>query len=112
TDILRRYIEDELEIPAMESTTREIMAKIKHKKISKETKSNIKELLKESDFVKFAKFEPESGRHPYFRKSTEDIIIESHSLISEKTESVTTDRQDMLSKQVTSNQKPETSNDE
>jgi len=86
TDILRRYIEDELKIPAMESTTREIMAKIKHKNISKETKSNIKELLKESDFVKFAKFEPESGKHPYFRKSTEDIIIESHSLVTEKAE--------------------------
>ena len=80
TDILRRYIEDELNIPAMESTTFEIMGTLRNKDISKETKEKIEELLKESDFVKFAKYEPESGKHPYFRKSTEDIIIESHSL--------------------------------
>lgn len=108
TNILRRYIEDELEIPAMESTTREIMAKIKHKKISKETKANIKELLKESDFVKFAKFEPESGKHPYFRKSTEDIIIESHSLVSQEAES--SKLKDASG--TTVNQQQETNNDE
>lgn len=87
TDILRKYIEDELNIPAMESTTYEIMELLRSKDISNDSKDKIKELLKESDFVKFAKFEPESGRHPYFRKSTEDIIIESHSLISKEAES-------------------------
>ncbi len=100
TDILRRYIEDELDIPAMESTTGEIMDTLRNKDISNETKDRIRELLKESDFVKFAKYEPESGKHPYFRKSTEDIIIESHSLVSKEAE---------LEK---SNQKQETSTDE
>jgi hypothetical protein len=100
TDILRRYIEDELNIPAMESTTFEIMGTLRNKDISKETKEKIEELLKESDFVKFAKYEPESGKHPYFRKSTEDIIIESHSLVSKEAELET------------SNQKQATSNDE
>jgi len=84
TDILRKYIEDELGIPAMESTTFEIMETLRNKDISKDTKEKIEELLKESDFVKFAKYEPESGKHPYFRKSTEDIIIESHSLINQE----------------------------
>ena len=112
TDILRKYIEDELGIPAMESTTREIMAKIKHKKISKETKANIKELLKESDFVKFAKYEPESGKHPYFRKSTEDIIIEAHSLVSDESTSEKEQSNKDGSKLTTSNEKQETSNNE
>ena len=69
----------------------------------------------ESDFVKFAKFEPESGRHPYFRKSTEDIIIESHSLVSEDASAPLSNRaSDSISnkKIETSNQKQATSNDE
>ena len=138
TDILRRYIEDELDIPAMESTTGEIMDSIKNKEVSKDTKERIEELLKESDFVKFAKFEPESGKHPYFRKSTEDIIIESHSLVS-KDASATLSNQTSATlsnqtsatlsnqtsatlsnqgqgtsdkKLITRNEKPETSNDE
>ncbi|MCK5782184.1 MAG: hypothetical protein KAH10_06310 [Flavobacteriales bacterium] len=82
TDILRRYIEDEFHIPAMESTTLEIMDSIRDNEIGKEAKEKIEELLKESDFVKFAKYTPSAGKHPYFRKTTEEIIVESHSLIS------------------------------
>ena len=107
TDILRNYIEDELDIPAMESTTFEIMNSIKTRKISKDTREKIEELLKESDFVKFAKFEPESGKHPYFRKSTEDIIIESHSHLVEDASTTLSNQQ-----REASNQKQATSNDE
>lgn len=109
TDILRRYIEDELDIPAMESTTFEIMKILKNKKVSKDTKQKIEELLKESDFVKFAKYEPESGKHPYFRKSTEDIIIESHSTTVEDASSTLSNRaSDSVTQKNTNNPKQET----
>lgn len=101
TNILRRYIEDEHHIPAMESTTDEIMDSIHQIDISKDTKGKIQELLKESDFVKFAKYLPSLGKHPYFRKSTEDIIIESHS-IDLGDENATNSKQ----QEESSNQKP------
>ena len=93
TDILRTYIEDEHYIPAKESTSDEIMGAIHQIDTGKEIKEKIRELLNESDFVKFAKYQPEVGKHPYFRKSTEDIIIASQP------------------KQVNNNQQSETRND-
>lgn len=74
SDILRRYIEDEHSIPALESTTDELMNSAYSIEISEETRNKMRELLRESDFVKFAKYKPESGKHPYYRKTTEDII--------------------------------------
>lgn len=79
TDILRRYIEDEHHIPALESTTDEIMSSIYQIDLNSETRDKIRELLKESDFVKFAKYQPESGKHVHYRKTTEEIIIASQS---------------------------------
>ena len=64
TDIARNYIEEALEIPAMESTTSELMDSLKNisikKKIalSQETIDNLSSVLKQADLVKFAKSKP------------------------------------------------------
>lgn len=86
TDILRRFIEDEHKIPAMESTTDEIMEGIKYLNLSKDTNSKIDELLVESDYVKFAKYKPKLGRNLHFRESTEAIIKETRLSIEEEKE--------------------------
>lgn len=64
TDIARNYIEEAIEIPAMESTTSELIeglkaASLKKKmKLSQETIENLFVVLKQADLVKFAKSKP------------------------------------------------------
>jgi hypothetical protein len=64
TDIARNYIEEAIEIPAMESTTSELIVGIKaasvrkKMKVSQETIENLERVLKQADLVKFAKSKP------------------------------------------------------
>ena len=64
TDIARNYIEEAIEIPAMESTTSELIqglrtASVKKKMIlSKEIIEDLERVLKQADLVKFAKSKP------------------------------------------------------
>ncbi|MFV8321749.1 hypothetical protein [Flavobacterium sp. LS2R12] len=64
TDIARNYIEEAIEIPAMESTTSELIqglraASVKKKmKLSQEIIENLERVLKQADLVKFAKSKP------------------------------------------------------
>jgi len=64
TEITRNYIEEVIEIPAMESTTSELIeglktASVKKKmKLSQETIENLYSVLKQADLVKFAKSKP------------------------------------------------------
>jgi hypothetical protein len=64
TDIARNYIEEAIEIPAMESTTSELIialraASIKKKMtVSTDTLENLERVLKQADLVKFAKSRP------------------------------------------------------
>jgi hypothetical protein len=64
TDITRNYIEEAIEIPAMESTTSELIAGLKaaslkkKMKLSQETIENLFTVLKQADLVKFAKSKP------------------------------------------------------
>ena len=64
TDITRNYIEEAIEIPAMESTSNElfdalkISARQKNIKISADTLAKFKRVMETSDLVKFAKSKP------------------------------------------------------
>jgi hypothetical protein len=64
TDIVRNYIEEALEIPAMESTTFELIAGLKatatkkRLKLSAETIKSLESVLEKADLVKFAKSKP------------------------------------------------------
>jgi hypothetical protein len=64
TDIARNYIEEAIDIPAMESTTSELIlglraASVKKKMtLSQETIENLERVLKQADLVKFAKSKP------------------------------------------------------
>ncbi len=80
TDIVRGYIERELHVPALESTTDELMSVLKDfddtKSIetTKETLEKLKGLLQESDLVKFAKSKPLSHEIEEDRKDAKFII--------------------------------------
>jgi flagellar basal body-associated protein FliL len=64
TTIARTYIEETIEIPAMESTTAELIealkqaSKKKKMKLSQEAIQNLEGVLKQADLVKFAKVKP------------------------------------------------------
>ena len=81
TDIARNYIEEAIEIPAMESTTSELIeglrqASLKKKmSLSQETIENLEKVLKQADLVKFAKSKPLDFEITEDRKKIERSII-------------------------------------
>lgn len=84
TDIIRSFIEREMNIPALESTTDELLETImdfnssSKLNIPKETIQKLKLLLEEADLVKFAKSRPLSNVIEYHRKDAESIIDTLH----------------------------------
>jgi hypothetical protein len=81
TDIVRIYIEEAIEIPAMESTTSELIqalkiASLKKKmELSKDTIDNLFTVLKQADLVKFAKSKPLDFEITEDRKKIERAIV-------------------------------------
>ncbi|MDP5092296.1 MAG: hypothetical protein NWQ17_03250 [Polaribacter sp.] len=80
TEIVRNYIERELQVPALEKTTDEIIGMLRdfHDantiQTSKETIKKLKELLQEADLVKFAKSKPIAIEIEEDRKDAQEII--------------------------------------
>jgi len=58
TDAVRLYLEDRYKVQALEKTTKEIITELKFTNISVDDKYFLKEILRQADFVKFAKFTP------------------------------------------------------
>jgi|GEM_PF-161621 len=87
TDIVRSYIERELKIPALESTTNELMETITDfnsssaLNIPEETIIKLQKLLKEADLVKFAKYTPLSNEIELHRNDSDKIVESIHSNI-------------------------------
>jgi len=57
-DAIREYFEDLYHIPALESTSREILYELERRSVDEELIEKTKEVLREADMVKFAKFTP------------------------------------------------------
>ena len=82
TEIVRAYIEKELKIPALESTTEDLIETIrdfndaKTINTSRESIRKLKELLREADLVKFAKSKPLSHEIEEDRKDAEFVLNE------------------------------------
>jgi len=87
TDIVRNYIEEEIEIPAMESTTSELIAELrrvanqKKLKLSKETLENLEKVLMQADLVKFAKVKPLDFEIEEDKKRISSTIVTIHKAI-------------------------------
>jgi trans-2-enoyl-CoA reductase len=84
TDIVRSFIEREMNIPALESTTDELMETItdfnssSNLNIHKETLVKLQKLLQEADLVKFAKSKPLLNEIEIHRFDAENIIDKLH----------------------------------
>ncbi len=58
TYIIRKYIEDEFNFPALENTSEEILEKFINFKSPSKVLDNLREFFENADMVKFAKFSP------------------------------------------------------
>ena len=84
TDIARSYIELRYKIPAMEQTTDELMSAM-HKGVMKQSlKKELNDVLVLSDFVKFAKAQPDFMENENSYKIIHDFIDKTKQLEEEK----------------------------
>ena len=80
---MRRYLEEEAKISALESTTDELLLKLEALKqsgqleLERETIKNLKTVLQTADLVKFARSTPEFGTTAKDRELVEGVVIEA-----------------------------------
>jgi len=80
TDIVRNYIERELNIPALESTTDELIETMTDFNVSSslnipvESIEKLNKLLKDADLVKFAKYKPLVNEIELHRQDAREVI--------------------------------------
>jgi hypothetical protein len=92
TNIARNYIEEEIEIPAMESTTSELIfalrkvANQKKLKLSAATLENLEKVLMQADLVKFAKVKPLDFEIEEDKKRISSSIVTIHKAIPTEVE--------------------------
>src|SRR5690606_31684141 len=84
TDIVRLYLEDEVQVSAMESTTAQLISKLELLKDAGELKlddgtlKQFQKILETADLVKFAKSKPASSIAEQDRKLVEEIVEKTH----------------------------------
>ena len=78
TDIVRKYIEGQFKVQAVELTSSEILDGIKPLKINDQAYNKLKETLEIADLVKFAKYAPSATDNDICYTYTETFIEESY----------------------------------
>ncbi|MGF1559178.1 MAG: hypothetical protein ACFCUL_08825 [Flavobacteriaceae bacterium] len=92
TDIVRSYLEEDVHVSALESTTDQLIEKLElmtdagELQLDKDTIFRFKRILQTADLVKFAKSKPDTSVAEADRKSIELIVIKTHEAIPEPTE--------------------------
>lgn len=92
TDIVRSYLEEDVHITALESTTDQLLAKLELLKDSGELKiqdgtlNRFKQILQTADLVKFARSKPPTSQAEDDRRSIESIVTETHEALPEPSE--------------------------
>ncbi len=92
TDIVRSYLEEDVQVSALESTTDQLITKLElmsdagDLELDKDTISQFKRVLQTADLVKFAKTKPETSVAEQDRKAIENIVVKTHNAIPEPTE--------------------------
>ena len=91
TDVVRRYLEEEAKITALESTTDELLLKLEALKksgkleLERETIKNLKSVLQTADLVKFALSTPEFGTTAKDRVLVQGVVVETNEALPEPT---------------------------
>lgn len=107
TEIVKRYLDREVDATALESTSQELIDRLQlhkdagHFDFSKETLQKLDTILRRADLVKFAKMQQEMGQARADRKDIESIINTTKEIIPEPTEEellATKEYQEMLAR--------------
>lgn len=91
TDIVRSYLEEDVHVSALESTTDELINKLEmlkdagELKLENDTIRQFKNILQTADLVKFAKSKPPTSIAQQDRKAVEQIVVKTHDAIPEPT---------------------------
>ncbi len=92
TEAVRRYLEDEVNLRAMESTTSELITYLELRmqsgdlKLSRETIDNLKIILQRADLAKFANSKPDIITAKADRSKIENVINDTKAAIPEPSE--------------------------
>jgi len=92
TEVVRRYLEEEAKIDALESTSEELLSKLTLRKdagsldLDNNTLKSLRTVLQNADLVKFAKSLPEVHTATEDRKVVEHVVIETKQALPEPTE--------------------------
>ncbi|WP_094766492.1 BatD family protein [Pseudozobellia thermophila] len=92
TNIVRSYLEEDVNITALESTTDELITKLEmlrdagELQIDNGTLQQFKRILQTADLVKFAKSKPDTTVAEHDRKAIEEIVTKTHEALPEPTE--------------------------
>ena len=92
TDIVRSYLEEDVNVSALESTTGQLITKLEMLKDSGElnldddTIVQFQKILQTADLVKFAKSKPPTSIAEQDRKAVEQIVVKTHDALPEPTE--------------------------
>ncbi|MCB0372332.1 MAG: hypothetical protein KDD31_04935 [Muricauda sp.] len=92
TNIVRMYLEEDVHLSAMESTTSELITKLEmlrdagELKLDDDTIHQFQKILQTADLVKFAKSKPASTIAEQDRKLVEEIVVKTHDALPEPTE--------------------------
>ncbi|HET8735076.1 MAG TPA: BatD family protein [Pricia sp.] len=91
TGIVRAYLEEDVHVTAMESTTDELVYKLEllrdagELRLEDDTLKQFKRILQTADLVKFARSKPESSVAQNDRKAIEEIVTKTHDALPEPT---------------------------
>lgn len=89
TEVVRRYLEEEAAIDALESTTDELLDKLNLRKdagtldLSMEILNNLRKVLQQADLVKFARSAPALDVVSQDRQMVEQVVIETQEALPE-----------------------------
>ncbi|MEM9077716.1 MAG: BatD family protein [Bacteroidota bacterium] len=92
TDIVRSYLEEDVNVTALESTTDELITKLELLKdagelqLEDETIKQFQQILRTADLVKFARSKPSTSVAEQDRKLVEEIVVKTHDALPEPTE--------------------------
>ena len=102
TDIVRSYLEEDVNISALESTTSQLIDKLEMLKdagelqLTEDTIRQFKSILQAADLVKFARSKPATSKAESDRKAVELIVIKTKEALPEPSEEELMQQQEFL----------------
>ena len=102
TDIVRSYLEEDVNISALESTTSQLIDKLEmlkdagELKLTEDTIRQFQSILQAADLVKFARSKPATAKAESDRKAVELIVIKTKEALPEPSEEELMQQQEYL----------------